>query len=104
MSDAEQDIAIARLVKDRTAVRRQMALLESELQAAGRAFFEIGGQLRNVKGVGSFNETPGAILSSVEKAPTICDLGRIKIMLEELRASEKTMAQLNHTASLLGID
>ncbi|MHB2008819.1 MAG: hypothetical protein ACYCOX_12305 [Acidobacteriaceae bacterium] len=104
MSNEEQDAAILRLVKSRGDYKKRKALLESELRAAGESLWQIGGSLRNVKGSGTYTETPGYILPEIEKAPDICDLSRIKAMLEELKALEITLCDLNRSARELGID
>jgi hypothetical protein len=104
MSNEEQDAAILRLVKSRGESKKRKALLESELRAAGQSLWQIGQSLRNVKGSGTFTDTPGHILPEIERAPDICDLSRIKLMLEELKALEMTLSDLNRSAIELGID
>ena len=104
MTNNEQVAAILRLVKHRSECKKRKAALESELRAAGRSLFEIGGSLRNVQGTGSFNETPAAILPQIVKAPEICSLDRVKTMLEELASLELTLNQLNRSAEELDVD
>ena len=104
MSSDEQDQAILRLVKQRHEAKKRKAALQSELREAGKHLWEIGGSLKSVSSESSAGQTPSSILSSVTKAPDICGLDRIKSMLEELRDAEQTIADLNRSASELGID
>jgi|SRR5271154_4753779 len=104
MSGAEQDAAIIRLVKQRGDAKRRRVLLENELRTAGHSLYEIGMALRGIAASGSFNSTPDYVLPKLAKAPEICNMDKIKVMLEELRDLETTLTQLNRSATELGID
>lgn len=58
MSNDEQDAAILRLVKDRGEAKKQKALLELELRAAGTSLYSIGTELRSVGFNTQFKEAP----------------------------------------------
>jgi hypothetical protein len=104
MSNEEQDVAILRLVKQRFEAKKRKTLLENELRTAGQSLSEIGSALKSVNASGPSQETPEFILPQIDKAPSICRLERIKAMLEELRDTQKNLAQLNRSAADLGID
>lgn len=103
MSDQEQDAALLRLVKDRSAAKRRKILLESELSAAGMALWEIGGSLKDVRS-SKWNSEPETLLREVEKAPEICGMQKIKDMLVELLELQRHLGNLNRNAVDLGID
>lgn len=103
MSGDEQDAALLRIVKQRSEAKKRKSLLESELRAAGESLYEIGGALRHVNG-GSFPGFLDNILSRIAKAPDTCSLDRIRTKSKELQELEMTLAQLNRSATELGID
>jgi len=104
MSNEEQEVAILRLVKQRFEAKKRKTLLVNELRTAGQSLSEIGSALKSVNASGPSQETPEFILPQIDKAPSICGLERIKAMLEELRDTQKNLAQLNRSAADLGID
>jgi hypothetical protein len=104
MSNDEQDAAILRLVKARGEAKRQKALLETELRAAGTSLYNIGSGLRSIGFSTSVQETPGAILQRVAIAPDICGLEQVKAMLEELKELNENIKQLNAAAVAQGIE
>ena len=102
MSSDEQDQAILRIVKKRAELRKRKALIESELQAAGEFFDNIGSSLKHIR-----NGNPDwltDVLTQVHKAPAICELERIKAMIAELKEIYGAFVQLNRSAAELGID
>lgn len=99
----ERDAAIAILLKKRAEAKRRRVDLESELRAAGKSLYDIGGALRNVTG-GSMGSRVDYILPKLAKVPAICDLGRLRILLEELKEVEVYLAQLKHNASEMEVD
>jgi hypothetical protein len=105
MSDAEQDAALLRLVKERSEAKRRKNLLESELSAAGRTFSAIGDALKlldapNVITAG----TPDHVLREIDKAPEICELNSIKRMISELKVLRTRLGDLDRRAAQLGVD
>ncbi|HSY31269.1 MAG TPA: hypothetical protein VLA42_04715 [Verrucomicrobiae bacterium] len=103
MSDQEQDDAILRIVKLRSEAKKRRTLLESELTTAGQSLWEIGRSLKAISGP-EFIGAAAAILPQIDKAPDICELNRIRTMLEELKKLEATLIQLKRSATDLGID
>jgi len=102
MSNDEQDQAILRIVRRRKELRERKALIESELRAAGEFLDSISSSLKHISG--SFPQWPQDILARVQKAPQICELGRIKSMVAELAEIYSAFAELNRHAAELGID
>jgi len=103
MAIDEEAAAIAGLLKKRIEAKRHRAALESELRIAGKSLYEVGGALKNVS-CGSMGGRVDHILPMLAAVPTICDLGRMKMLLEELKELESHLDQLNRSASQLGID
>jgi hypothetical protein len=103
MTIDEQDMAILRIVKERGEAKRRKVLIESELRAAGESLYDIGGALRHVNDASVQNGVE-SVLPKLANVPKICDLGRVKLMLEELKELENRLSQLNRSASDLGID
>jgi hypothetical protein len=104
MSNDEQDAAILRLVKDRGEAKKQKALLELELRAAGTSLYSIGTELRSVGFNTSVQGSPGAIFQRVASAPEICGLERVKAMLAELKELDDNLKTLSTAAAALGIE
>ena len=104
MSDAEQDVAILRLVKERGECKRRKAALEAELQAAGRSLDEISSALKHLGGFGGPDYGVREIVPKIDKTPDICDLSRVKAMLKELSEVDVLLKALNQSAVDLGID
>jgi len=102
MSGDEQDAAMLRLVKERREVRQRKALIESELQSAGRSLYEIGTLLKHING--GLYDPVEQVLPQVEQAPEICGLNRLKELLKELKGAQEVLAQLNRSAVELGVD
>jgi hypothetical protein len=103
MSNTEEDAALLRFVRERSAAKQRRALLESELRVAGRALFSIGGALREVTASGTANYTPRFILPEVQQAPEICGLDRIQQMLQELKDIQAQLEVMDRQAVELGI-
>ena len=103
MAIDEEAAAIAGLLKKRIEAKRHRAALESELRIAGKSLYEVGGALKNVS-CGSMGGRVDHILPMLAAVPAICDLGRVRILLEELKELESHLDQLNRSASQLGID
>jgi hypothetical protein len=104
MSNDERDTAILRLVKNRAEAKRRKNLLETELRAAGASLYSIGTELREIGFSTSVQASPGAILQRVVMAPNICELVRVKGMLEELKEVNENLKQLAISAATEGID
>jgi hypothetical protein len=104
MSNDERDAAILRLVKTRAEAKRRKNLLETELRAAGSSLYSIGTELREIGFSTSAQASPGAILQRVATAPDICELVRVKTMLEELKELNENLKQLAISAATEGID
>lgn len=103
MSSDEQDAAILRVVKSRAEAKKKKALLENELRAAGHALSGIGYGLESIGISSGGHHDPAAIMEKVAKAPDICDLSRVGVMLGELKEVNANLEQLNVTANDLGI-
>jgi hypothetical protein len=103
MTIDEEEVAIAGLLKKRIEAKRRRAALESELRIAGKSLYEVGGALKKVS-CGSMGSRVDHILPMLAAVPAICDLGRVKMLLEELKELESRLDQLHHSASQLGID
>jgi hypothetical protein len=104
MSNDESDAAILRLVKARGEAKKQKALLETELRAAGTSLYNIGAGLRSIGFSTSVQDTPGAIFQRLASAPEICGLERVKAMLAELKELNENLKQLETSAITLGIE
>ncbi len=103
MTIDKEEVASAGLLKKRIEAKRRRAALESELRIAGKSLYEVGGALRNAS-CGSMGGRVDHILPMLAAVPAICDLGRVRILLEELKELESLLDQLNYSASQLGID
>jgi hypothetical protein len=99
----ERDVAIQRLLTKRSEARRRRAALSTELRMAGTCLHDIGGALKHACG-NSMGSRVDHILPKLANVPAVCDLGRLKLMLEELKELEAQLAQLNRSASEIGID
>ncbi len=102
MTIDEQEVGIARLRGKRSEARRRR-VLEGELRMAGKSLYDIGGALKHLSGTAMGNRVD-YILPKFAAVPAICDLGRVKEMLEELKELQTLLDQLNHSASQMGID
>jgi hypothetical protein len=98
----EQDVAILRIVRRRSELRKRKALIESELQAAGESLGDIGSSLKHISG--SFPDHLASIKTQLQKAPEICELDRIMGMVAELGQIYAEFIQLNRSAVEAGID
>jgi hypothetical protein len=99
----EEEVAIRGLLAMRSEARRRRAALASELRIAGKSLSELGGALKYASG-NSMGSRVDLILPKLAKVPAVCDLGRLKLMLEELKELEMQLARLNRSASEIGID
>lgn len=104
MSNAEQDAALLRLIRERSDAKRRRTLLESELRTAGRSLWSIGGILKDVVSVGNAAYAPSMALSEVNKAPRICDMESIRQMLQELDELQCQIETMDRQARDLGVD
>jgi|ERR1035437_3608742 hypothetical protein len=102
MSNDEQDQAIVRIVKKRAELRKRKALIESELRAAGESLDDIGSSLKHISN-GNL-EWYANIGKRIQEAPKICELTRIKEMIDELREIYAAFVELNRNAAEAGID
>jgi hypothetical protein len=102
MSSDEQDQAIVRIVKRRAELRKRKALIESELRAAGESLDDIGSSLKHIS-----NGTPewyANLATKIQGSPEICELKRIKAMVNELGEIYGAFVELNRNAAEAGID
>jgi hypothetical protein len=99
----ERDAAIRGLLTMRSEARRRKAALASELRMAGKSLYDLGGALKHASG-NSLGSRVDHILPKLANVPPVCDLGRLKLLLEELKELESQLAQLNRSASEIGID
>jgi len=99
----DDDAAAAQLFRERSEARRHRAALETELRTAGKSLHGIGGALRHLSCANIGNRVDH-ILRELADAPTICDLGRVRALLEELKELETRLDHLNRCASQMGID
>jgi hypothetical protein len=99
----ERDLAIRGLLTRRSEARRRRAALATELRLAGKSLYDLGGALKHASGI-SLGSRVDHILPKFANVPAVCDLGRLKVMLEELKELEARLAQLNRSASEIGID
>jgi hypothetical protein len=99
----ERDAAIRGLLTKRGEARRRRAALATELRTAGQSLYDLGGALKHASR-SSMGSRVDRILPKLAKVPAVCDLERLKSMLEELKEVETRLAQLNRSASELGID
>jgi hypothetical protein len=99
----ERDAAIRGLLTKRSEARRRRAALANELRLAGKSLYDLGGALKHASG-NTIGNRVDHILPKLESVPAVCDLGRLKLMLEELKEVERWLAQLDQNASEIGID
>jgi hypothetical protein len=103
MTMDEKEAAILGLLRNRSEAKRRRLALEGELKTAGRSLYDIGGALKHVSG-GTLGNRVDYILPKFAAVPEICDLGKVKEMLEELKELQARLDQLNRNASQMGID
>jgi hypothetical protein len=103
MKTEEQGTAILKLIKERIETKRRSALLKSELRAAGRSLYDIGGALKH-SSPGQIGSRIDYLLPKLRSAQESCELGLVQARLEELREVEMRLADLNRMASELEID
>jgi hypothetical protein len=103
MTIEEKEAAISRLLRKRSEAKRRRAALEGELRAAGKSLYDVGGALKHLSG-SAMGSRVDYILPKFAAVPPICDLGRVKEMLEELKELQIRLDQLNHSASQMGVD
>jgi hypothetical protein len=103
MTIEEKEAAISGLLRKRSETKRRRIALESELRTAGKSLHDIGGALKHLSG-STMGSRVDYILPKFAAVPAICDLARVKEMLEELKELQIKLDQLNHSASQMGID
>jgi hypothetical protein len=99
----EGDAAIRGLLTLRSEARRRRAALANELRTMGKSLYDLGGALKHARG-NSMGSRVDHILPKLANVPAVCDLGRLRLMLEELKELDARLAQLNRTISEIGID
>lgn len=97
------DSAIRELLTMRSDTRRRRAALANELRTVGKSLHGLGGALKHASG-SSMGGRVDHILPKLANVPAVCDLGRLKLMLEELKELETRLVQLNRSISEIGID
>jgi hypothetical protein len=100
MSSEEQDTALLRLVKDRAEAKRKWTLLQSELQAAAKAFREIGAALQNVNP----NMDLKYMRSVLEKHTDVAAPSKLLDMLKEYIGLTDEVSAFDAKAKSLGLD
>lgn len=85
----------------RAELSRRKTLLESELRAAGDSLGDIGGGLRFI--TNSNPQQLSNLTERIQKAPDICELGRIKAMVSELADTLRELIELRQTAIRLNL-
>ena len=99
----EQDTAALKLIRERINAKRRSAVLKSELRAAGRSLYDIGGALKHAS-PSQIGSRINYLLPKLRSAQISCELGSVQARLEELREVEMRLADLNRIASEMGID
>ena len=103
MTIDENEAAISGLLRERSEAKWRRTALESELRTAGKSLNDIGSALKNLS-AGAMGNRVDHILPKFENVPPICDLKRVKEMLEELKDLQARLDQLNRSASRMEID
>ncbi len=103
MTIGEREAAISGLLSKRSEARKRRIALEGELRAAGKSLYDIGGALKHAS-AGTMVNRVDHILPKFATVPAICDLGKVKEVLEELKELQARLDQLNRSASQMGID
>ena len=103
MTIDQKETAISGLLKERCEAKWRRTALENELRSAGKSLCDIGSALKNPS-AGAMGNRVDYILPKFANVPVICDLKRMKEMLEELKELQMRLDQLNHRASQMGID
>jgi hypothetical protein len=103
MKTDEQATAVLKLIRERAETKKRSAVLKSELRAAGRSLYDIGGALKH-SSPSQIGSRIDYLLPKLRSAQEICELGAVQALLEELKEIEMRLADLNRMASELGID
>lgn len=89
MSDEEMAATLGRLMLERSAARKRLALLREEIVRDGKLMFEISGPL-NLAGL-----TPDVARSSIAKLDQLAAAGGLSRLKANLEAFNSTMTRLN---------
>jgi hypothetical protein len=103
MTSDEKEAAISGLLRERSEAKWRRTALESELRTAGKSLYDVGSALKNLS-AGAMGSRVDNILPKFANVPAICDLKRVKEMLEELKELQMRLDRLNYSASQMGID
>ena len=101
MSSDEQDAAIVRIVKDRAEAKRLRALLESELQAAGRSLHIVSEALPLL---GSPVVNIPALLKLIDENAELLAPSKLVQMMRDYADLTNQIADLDAKAKAAGID
>ena len=101
MSPDEENAAIARIVKDRTEAKRQRALLESELQAGGRALHVLSEALPLL---GSPVVNIPVLLKLIDENAELLAPSKLNQMMKDYANLTNQIADLDAKAKAAGID
>ena len=101
MSPDEQDAAVLRIVKDRAEAKRRRALLESELQAAGKALHIISETLPLL---GSPVVNIPVLLKLIDENAELLAPSKLSQMMKEYADLTAQIADLDASAKAAGIE
>jgi len=101
MSPDEQDAAVLRIVKDRAEAKRRRALLESELQAAGKALHVISEALPLL---GSAVVNIPVLLKLIDENAELLAPSKLAQMMKEYADLTTQIADLDASAKAAGIE
>jgi len=101
MSPDEQDAAVLRIVKDRADAKRRRALLESELQAAGKALYVISEALPLL---GSPVVNIPVLLKLIDENAELLAPSKLAQMMKEYADPTALIADLDVSAKAAGIE
>jgi len=101
MSPDEQDVAVLRIVKDRAEAKRRRALLESELQAAGKALHVISEALPLL---GSPVVNIPVLLKLIDENAELLAPSKLAQMMKEYADPTALIADLDVSAKAAGIE
>jgi hypothetical protein len=101
MSPDEQDAAVLRIVKDRAEAKRRRALLESELQAAGKALHVIAEALPLL---GSPVVNIPVLLKLIDENAELLAPSKLAQMMKEYADLTALIKNLDASAKAAGIE
>jgi hypothetical protein len=100
MSSDEQDAAALRLLRERADVKRHRALLEGEIQAAGKVFSQVGVTVEHL----NINMDLPYVLALVEKHAKAPSPGKVAEMMKEYIDLSAHLSTLNARIQDAGLE